>query len=47
LRAAERLITPGDTYASMDDHTFLILAQSGSWRRPVLLEKIRTVFLAA
>jgi 16S rRNA (cytosine1402-N4)-methyltransferase len=47
LRAAERIITPGDSYASTDDHTFLILAQSGSWRRPVLLEKIRTVFLAA
>lgn len=47
LRAAERIITPGDSYATTDDHTFLILAQSGSWRRPVLLEKIRTVFLAA
>lgn len=47
LRVAERLITQGDTYPSTDDHTFLVLTQSGNWRRPVLLEKIRTVFLAA
>ncbi|MGD0795261.1 MAG: 16S rRNA (cytosine(1402)-N(4))-methyltransferase RsmH [Dehalococcoidales bacterium] len=47
LRAAERIITPGDTYASTDDHTYLILAQSGIWRKPVILEKIKTVFLAA
>jgi 16S rRNA (cytosine1402-N4)-methyltransferase len=47
LRAAERIIASGDSYASTDDHSFLILAQSGGWRRPVLLEKIKTVFLAA
>jgi 16S rRNA (cytosine1402-N4)-methyltransferase len=47
LRAAERLITQGDCYATAEDHTFLTLAKSGGWRRPALLEKIKTVFLAA
>jgi 16S rRNA (cytosine1402-N4)-methyltransferase len=47
LRAAERIITPGDSYVNTEDHSFLILAKSGNWRRPALLEKIRTVFLAA
>jgi 16S rRNA (cytosine1402-N4)-methyltransferase len=47
LRAAERIITPGDSYATTEDHTFLTLAKSGNWRKPALLEKIRTVFLAA
>jgi 16S rRNA (cytosine1402-N4)-methyltransferase len=47
LRAAERIITQGDCYATTEDHTFLTLAKSGGWRRPALLEKIRTVFLAA
>jgi 16S rRNA (cytosine1402-N4)-methyltransferase len=47
LRAAERIITQGDSYAATEDHTFLTLAKTGGWRRPALLEKIRTVFLAA
>ncbi len=47
LRAAERIISPSDGYATTEDHTFLTLARSGSWRRPALLEKIKTVFLAA
>jgi 16S rRNA (cytosine1402-N4)-methyltransferase len=47
LRAAERLITPGDTYSGTEDQTFFLLSQSGSWRRPVILEKIKTVYLAA
>ena len=47
LRAAERIITQGDSYATTEEHTFLTIAKSGAWRRPALLEKIRTVFLAA
>jgi 16S rRNA (cytosine1402-N4)-methyltransferase len=47
LRAAERIITQGDCYTNTEDHTFLTLAKAGGWRRPALLEKIRTVFLAA
>jgi 16S rRNA (cytosine1402-N4)-methyltransferase len=47
MRVAERIITQGETYNSTDDPALLVLAESGSWRRPVLLEKIRTVFLAA
>jgi 16S rRNA (cytosine1402-N4)-methyltransferase len=47
LRVAERIITRGDSFASADDHTFLTLTKSSGWRRPALLEKIRTVFLAA
>jgi 16S rRNA (cytosine1402-N4)-methyltransferase len=47
LRTAERLITQSDTYVNTDDHNFLVLAQSGSWRRPVLLEKLRTMYFAA
>ncbi|OGO19691.1 MAG: 16S rRNA (cytosine(1402)-N(4))-methyltransferase [Chloroflexi bacterium RBG_16_50_11] len=47
LRAAERITIQGDCYASADDHTFLTIAKSRGWRRPVLLQKIRMVFLAA
>ncbi len=41
LRAAERIINRGDSYATTEDHTFLTLAGSGGWRRPSILEKIR------
>ncbi len=47
LRAAERIIRQGDSYGTTEDHTFLITAKSEGWRRPGLLEKIKTVFLAA
>ena len=47
LRAAERITTQGDCYATTDDHTFLTIAKSRGWRRPALLQKIRMVFLAA
>jgi 16S rRNA (cytosine1402-N4)-methyltransferase len=47
LRAAERIINQGDSYVATEDHTFLTLAKTGNWRRPALLEKIKTVFLAA
>jgi 16S rRNA (cytosine1402-N4)-methyltransferase len=47
LRAAECIATQGDCYATTDDHAFLTIAKSRGWRRPALLQKIRTVFLAA
>jgi 16S rRNA (cytosine1402-N4)-methyltransferase len=47
LRAAERIITPGDCYASTEDHDFLTIARSQSWRRPALLQKIKIAFWAA
>jgi 16S rRNA (cytosine1402-N4)-methyltransferase len=47
LRAAERITTRGDCYAATDEHTFLTIARSRGWRRPALLQKIRTIFLAA
>ncbi|HTY81949.1 MAG TPA: 16S rRNA (cytosine(1402)-N(4))-methyltransferase, partial [Dehalococcoidales bacterium] len=47
MRIAERIITQGETYAGTEDNNLLVLAQASNWRRPVLLEKIRTVFLAA
>jgi 16S rRNA (cytosine1402-N4)-methyltransferase len=47
LRAAERITTQGDCYATTDDHTFLTIAKSRGWRRPALLQKIRMAFLAA
>jgi len=47
LRAAERITTQGDSYATTDEHTFLTIAKSRGWRRPALLQKIRMAFLAA
>jgi 16S rRNA (cytosine1402-N4)-methyltransferase len=47
LRAAERIIAPGDCYASTEDHAFLTIARSQGWRRPALLQKIKIAFLAA
>jgi 16S rRNA (cytosine1402-N4)-methyltransferase len=47
LRAAERIVAPGDCYASTEDHAFLTIAQSQVWRRPALIQKIKTAFLAA
>jgi 16S rRNA (cytosine1402-N4)-methyltransferase len=47
LRAAERIIAPGDCYADTEDHTFLTIARSQGWRRPALLQKIKGAFLAA
>jgi len=47
LRAAERIIAPGDCYASTEDHAFLTIAKSQGWRRPALLEKIKIAFIAA
>jgi 16S rRNA (cytosine1402-N4)-methyltransferase len=46
LRAAERIIN-GDCYATTEDHAFITTARSRGWRRPALLKKIRTVFLAS
>ncbi|OGO44010.1 MAG: 16S rRNA (cytosine(1402)-N(4))-methyltransferase [Chloroflexi bacterium RBG_16_58_8] len=47
LRAAERIINTGDSFAATEDHAFLTIARSRGWRRPVLLQKIKMVFLAA
>ena len=47
LRAAERIIAQGDSYADTEDHTFLTIARSQGWRRPALLQKIKGAFLAA
>jgi 16S rRNA (cytosine1402-N4)-methyltransferase len=47
LRAAERIVTQGDCYASTEDHMFITVTKSKGWRRPALLERIRTVFLAS
>jgi 16S rRNA (cytosine1402-N4)-methyltransferase len=47
LRAAERLTTHDDCYAPDDDEVLTAVAKTRGWRKPALLEKIRTVFLAA
>ena len=47
LRAAERIITQGDCYATTEDHAFVTIAKSRGWRRPALVKKIRMAFLAA
>jgi 16S rRNA (cytosine1402-N4)-methyltransferase len=47
LRAAERIIAPGDCYASTGEHDFVTIARPQGWRRPALLQKIKTAFLAA
>ena len=46
LRAAERIITQGDCYATTEDHAFVTIAKSRGWRRPALVKKIRMAFLA-
>jgi 16S rRNA (cytosine1402-N4)-methyltransferase len=46
LRAAERIITQGDCYATTEDHAFVTIAKSRGWRRPALMKKIRMAFLA-
>jgi 16S rRNA (cytosine1402-N4)-methyltransferase len=47
LRAAERIITQGDCYATTEDHAFVTIAKSRGWRRPALVKRIRMAFLAA
>ena len=47
LRAAERVITQGDCYATTEDHAFITIAKSRGWRRPALVKKIRMAFFAA
>jgi 16S rRNA (cytosine1402-N4)-methyltransferase len=47
LRAAERIIAPGDCYASTEDHDFLTIVRSQSWRRAALIRRIKTELLAA
>jgi 16S rRNA (cytosine1402-N4)-methyltransferase len=47
LRAAERISAPGDSYAATDNQDFINLSDTGGWRRPALLKKIKMVFLAS
>ena len=47
LRAAERIIAPGDNDAVAHDDSFITTARTRGWRRPALVEKIRMAFLAA
>jgi 16S rRNA (cytosine1402-N4)-methyltransferase len=47
MRAAERLIVPGDNYVASQDDSFITTAKTRGWRRPAFVEKIRTAFLAA
>ncbi len=47
LRAAERIILQGDSHAIVEDDAFITTAKSRGWRRPALVEKIKTAFLAA
>jgi 16S rRNA (cytosine1402-N4)-methyltransferase len=47
LRAAERLSAHSDNYVVAQDDSFISTARARGWRRPALVEKIRTAFLAA
>ena len=47
LRAAERLSVHSDHYVIAQDDSFITTAKARGWRRPALVEKIRTAFLAA
>jgi 16S rRNA (cytosine1402-N4)-methyltransferase len=47
LRAVERITPQGECFATADVDDYLNIAKSPGWRRPALLQKIRTVFLAA
>jgi 16S rRNA (cytosine1402-N4)-methyltransferase len=47
LRAAERLVVHGDNYGTPRDDSFVSTARNRGWRRPALIERIKTVFLAA
>jgi 16S rRNA (cytosine1402-N4)-methyltransferase len=47
LRAAERITSQGDCYATTDDHDFLTIAKSKGWEKPALSERTRMVLLAS
>jgi 16S rRNA (cytosine1402-N4)-methyltransferase len=47
LRAAERIIAPGDCNGSTEDDTFLTIVKTQGWRRLALLQKIKIAFFAA
>ncbi len=47
LRAAEHIITQDDCYGSAEVEDFLARTEARAWRRPALLKKLETVFLAA
>ena len=47
LRAAEHIITQDDCYGTVEVEDFLARTEARAWRRPALLKKLETVFLAA
>lgn len=47
LRAAERIIVPGEDCDATQDDSFITIARTRGWRKPAFVEKIRTAFLAA
>jgi len=47
LRAAEHIITQDDCCGSAEVEDFLARTEARAWRRPALLKKLETVFLAA
>jgi len=47
LRAAEHIIAQDDCYGSAEVEDFLARTEARAWRRPALLKKLETVFLAA
>ena len=47
LRAAERIITSSDCYATTEDHAFVTIAKSRGWRKPAMVRKIKMAFMAA
>jgi len=44
LRAAERVIFPGDCYVTAEEPSLVVGANASGWRRPAVLEKLRLVF---
>jgi 16S rRNA (cytosine1402-N4)-methyltransferase len=47
LRAAERITEQEDCCEIVDEPAFSTIVRTRGWRKPVLLQKVRTVFLAA
>jgi 16S rRNA (cytosine1402-N4)-methyltransferase len=47
LRVAEHILAESDCYASPRDQAFADIIKSKDWRKPALMQKIETAFLAA
>ncbi|MBI4303559.1 MAG: 16S rRNA (cytosine(1402)-N(4))-methyltransferase RsmH [Chloroflexi bacterium] len=47
LRVAERLVTEEEQYKTIERLGYSVGVETGSWRRPVTLRKLREVFLSA